>query len=83
MWMKMPLGLGPGGIVLDKDPPPPKKVTAPNVRPLCTEVDLSVGEVVLAQLQLPSPKKGTASNFRPMSVVAKRLDGSRWHLAWR
>ena len=31
-----------------------------------------------------SPQKGTQpSNFRPMSVVAKRLDGSRWHLAWR
>ena len=22
-------------------------------------------------------------NFRPMSIVAKRLVGSRWHLAWR
>ena len=33
----------------------------------------------------PSQKGGGASlpNFRPMSVVAKRLDGSRWHLAWR
>ena len=32
----------------------------------------------------PSPKGGRAPRiFRPMSVVAKRLDGSRWHLAWR
>jgi len=25
----------------------------------------------------------TAPNFRPMSIVAKRLDGSRWNLARR
>jgi len=33
----------------------------------------------------PLPKKGTGHlpNFRPMSIVAKRLDGSKWHLAWR
>jgi len=30
------------------------------------------------------PKKGsTAPNFQPMSVVAKRLNGSRCHLVWR
>jgi len=30
----------------------------------------------------PSPKRGRIHfpNFRPTSVVAKRLDGSRWHL---
>jgi len=37
--------------------------------------------------QLPPPKKGAEPpflpNFRPMSTVAKQLDGSRWHLAWR
>jgi len=34
--------------------------------------------------QLPSPKRGQRPlNFRPMSIVAKRLDGSMWHLAWR
>ena len=34
---------------------------------------------------LPSPKRGRTSlpNFRPMSIVAKRLGGSRWHLVWR
>jgi len=26
---------------------------------------------------------GRAPNFRPMSIVTKRLDGSRWHLARR
>jgi len=33
----------------------------------------------------PSPKRMSKaiSNFRPMSIVAKRLDGSRWHLARR
>jgi len=32
----------------------------------------------------PSPKRGRPQtpNFRPMSIVAKRLGGSRWHLAW-
>ena len=31
-----------------------------------------------------TPQKGAQPpNFRPMSIVAKRLDGSRWHLAWR
>jgi len=32
----------------------------------------------------PLPKKGAEPlppHFRPMSIVAKRLDGSRWHLA--
>ena len=33
----------------------------------------------------PSPKRGPSPrpNFRHMSIVAKRLDASRWHLAWR
>jgi len=30
-----------------------------------------------------SPKGGRSPpNFRPISIVAKRLDGSSWHLAW-
>ena len=33
--------------------------------------------------QPPPPKGGGAPSFRPMSIVAKRSDGSRWHLAWR
>ena len=32
----------------------------------------------------PAPlKRAQHPNFRPMSVVAKRLDGSRCHLVWR
>jgi len=32
----------------------------------------------------PSPQKGTGpTNFRPTSIVAKRLDASRYHLVWR
>jgi len=31
----------------------------------------------------PSPKKQSPHKFRPMSIVAKRLDGSRCHLVWR
>jgi len=32
----------------------------------------------------PLPKKGAESpDFQPMFIVAKWLDGSRWHLAWR
>ena len=32
----------------------------------------------------PFPKKvAEPPNFRPIFIVAKRLDGSRWHLAWR
>jgi len=31
----------------------------------------------------PLPQKGTARNFRPMTVLAKRLDGSRCQLVRR
>ena len=33
--------------------------------------------------QLPPPKSGQTPNFWPIFIVAKRLDESRWHLAWR
>ena len=52
--------------------------------PLSMEVGLGPGEFVLDGYQaLPSQKGGGAPNFGPMSVVAKRLDGSRWHFTWR
>ena len=56
--------------------------------PLGMEVGLSPGNFVLDGDPAPFPKKeastgGGAPNFRPMSIVAKLLDGSRWHLAWR
>jgi len=48
------------------------------------EVGLGPGHIVLDGEPAPLPKKGTEPpNFRPMSVVAKRLDGLRWHLVWR
>ena len=53
--------------------------------PLGTEVGLDSGHIVLdGDSAAPSPERGTSpSTFRRMSIVAKRLDGSRWHLAWR
>jgi len=48
------------------------------------EVGLSPGDFVLDGDPASPPLKGhSPPNFRPMSVVAKRLDGLRWHLAWR
>jgi len=47
---------------------------------LGTEVGLSPGYIVLDADPAP-PKKGhIATNFRPISVVAKRMNGSRYHL---
>jgi len=41
-------------------------------------------DIVLYGTQLPLPKKeAEPPNFRPMSIVAKRLHGSRCHLVWR
>jgi len=53
--------------------------------PLDMEVGLGQGDFVLDRDPAPSStKKGRSPspNFRLMSIVAKRLDGSRWHLAW-
>ena len=48
--------------------------------PLGTEVGLGPGDFVLDGDPAPLPKKGAEPLpiFRPMSIVAKRLDGSRW-----
>jgi len=52
--------------------------------PLGREVDLGPRYIVLDGTQLSLPPKGAQPpNFRPMSIVAKRLDGSRCHLVWR
>jgi len=96
-WIKMKfgtqLGLRPGQIVLDGHSPP-------NFRRIsvCGQMDgrikmsrgkkvgLDPGDIVLDGNSAPPPGKGgRAPNFRPMSVVAKRLDGSRCHLVglWR
>jgi len=47
--------------------------------PLGTEVGLDLDDIALDEYPAPLP----LPNFQPMSIVAKRLDGSRWHLAWR
>jgi len=48
------------------------------------EVGLSPGDFVLdGDHPAPSPKRGGAPNFLPMSIVAKRLDGSRCQLVRR
>ena len=95
-WIKVKLGMevgrGPGHIVR-WGPSPPKGGTTPQFsvhiycgqtagwikRPLSTEVGLGPGGVVLHG-DPDSPKGGTVPNFRPMSILAKRLDGSRCHL---
>jgi len=46
-------------------------------------VGLGPGHIVLDGDPAPLPERGTGPNFRPMSVVAKRLDGSRCHLVER
>jgi len=51
--------------------------------PLGMEVGLGPGDFVLDGDPAPPEKKGTAPNFRPMSIVAKRLDGSRRNLGRR
>jgi len=52
--------------------------------PLGMEVGLISGDFVLDGNPASPPLKGhSPPNFRPMSVVAKRLDGLRWHLVWR
>ena len=48
---------------------------------LSTEVGLSPGHIVLDGDPAPLPKRGQSPlNFRPMSIVVKRLDGSRCHM---
>ena len=53
--------------------------------PLRMEIGLGPGDFVLDGDPASLPKKGWSPlpNFRLMSIVAKWLDGSRWHLAWR
>jgi len=82
------VGLGPGHVVLDGDPAPPKgrspqfsahvrcgQTSAWIKMPVGTEVGPGSGDIVLNGNPAPS--------FRPESLVAKRLDGLRYHLVWR
>ena len=93
------IDLDPGHIVLDGDPAlPPPKVHSPQflAHICCGQMDgwikMSLGrkvgfnpsDIVLdGDLAPPFPKGGRAPNFWPMSIVAKRLDGSRCHLVRR
>jgi len=48
------------------------------------EVGLGPGHIMPDGTQLPSPKKVVEPlNFWPISVVAKRLYVSGYHLVWR
>ena len=98
-WIKMPLetkvGLRPGDSVLDGDPAPPQLSanfycghTAGFIKmPLDMEVGLSPGDFLLDEdaahplLKKAAEPGGVSPQFS--AHVAKRLDGSRWHLAWR
>jgi len=59
-WIKMRLdtevGHGPGHIVLDGDPAPPKRLDASRCRALGVQVGIGPGHIVLGWAQLP-PKK--------------------------
>ena len=88
------VGVSPGDFVLDGDPAPPQfsahfycGQTAGCIKiPFGMDVGLSPGDFVLdGDPAPPFPKRRRSPgaelpNFRPMSIVAKRLDGSRWHL---
>jgi len=51
---------------------------------LGVQVGLGPGDFVLGGYPAPRPQKGAEPPNSPsMYIVAKRLDGSRWHLAWR
>ena len=91
------VGLIPSDIVLDGDPVPlPQKGAEPPVFGPCLlwpngRMDHDgtwygrrprPSNVVLDGNPAP-PKRCTAARFRPMSIVAKRLHGSRWHLVWK
>jgi len=83
MPLRVMVGLGPGNIVLDADPAPPRSGTAPPnsahvccgqnagwiKMPLGTKVGLGPGRIVLHGDPAPPPKKGTAPNFQPMSIL--------------
>jgi len=85
MKLSTEVSLGPSHIVLDGDPaPPPQRGTAPNFRPMLWP-DGWLDQDATLYLGKPWPRQhcvrweGTDLNFRPMSVVAKRMDGSRCH----
>jgi len=99
MKLGMRVSLGPGHIVLHGHTVPlPQRGTALQLSadiccgqtarwikmPLGKKVGLDPTDIVLDGKPAAPPQKGHNSpNFRPMSIVPKRLDGSRYHLVWR
>jgi len=99
MQLGMEVGLGPGHVHCARWGPssPSPKVHSPQFSaniccgqmagwikmPLGREIGLSPSDIVLDEDPAPLLQKGRSPNFRPMSIVAKRLDGSRWHLVRR
>jgi len=97
MPLGMKVGLRPGDFVLDGTQPPPQKGAEPPIfvhvycderagwiKPLGMKLGLGPGHTVLNRGPTSPPhKKGAHPNFRSMSVVAKRQNGSRWHLVRR
>ena len=92
------VSLSPSDIVLDGDPAPLSErgrspqfsarvycgQTAGWIKmPLGREIGLSPSDIVLDGDPAPLPQKGRSPNFCPMSIVVKRLYGSRWHLVRR
>ena len=95
MPLGMELGLGPGDFVLHGDaaPPSPNEMRSPPIFDPCPllpygwmnyDATWYGGRPRPRRLCVTwgpgSPKSGTAPNFRSMSIVAKRLDASEYHL---
>jgi len=93
------VGLSSSDIVLDGDPTPlPQKEGMPPIfgrvycgqmagwikMPLGRQVGLSQSDNVLAGDPAPPTQKGSrAPQVSAVSIVARLLDGSRCHMAWR
>jgi len=93
------VGLSPSDILLDGDPAPLSKRghSSQLLAHVCcgqtvgwikmalgTEVGLGPGHIVLDGNAAPPPQKGAQlPNFRPISIEAKRLDASGYHLVRR
>jgi len=97
MALGMKIGLSPSDFMLDGDPAPPQKgCGAPQFSPYVYCGQTAAWIKIRCHLvrrrhcvrwgpSSPSPKRGQSPlpNYWPMSVVAKQLDRSRWHLALR
>ena len=88
---RLKVGLSQGDFVIDGYPAPPSTWMDQDAvlgEPLGMEVGLGSGDFVFDGD--PAQKKGTPTPpifgpwmDQPLCIAAKRLDESRWHLAWR